>query len=101
MSDAKIKELVTELLAEELNKLETIVTASNVNVEQCEKKIATLMEFLPVEELKYQDINNGEEYITKIAKTACKGIFDETRETVNDHTQEQLNEMESTIMTRI
>ncbi len=83
-----MKEMITELVNERINSFETILSANNVNVEQCEKKVASILEFMPVEDIKYQELNTSEEYITKIAKIACKGIFDETRDTVNDHTQE-------------
>ena len=101
MSDAKTKELITEMINDRIGSFETIIGACNVNVEQCERKLASLIEFFPVDELKYQDVKTGEEFIIKIAKEACKGIIDQTRENVDDHTQEVLNDMESSLMTRI
>ena len=59
------------------------------------------MEFFPIEELKFTETKNGEEYITKLAKAACVGIFNETRENVNDHAQEKIDEMESTLLLRV
>lgn len=64
--------------------MEQIVSSNGVTVETCDNKIKSLLEFFPVEELKFSDINNGEDYITKLAKTACIGIFNDTRDNVND-----------------
>ena len=78
--------------------METIVSANGVSVEGCENKIKQVLEFFPIEELKFTETKNGEEYITKLAKAACVGIFNETRENVNDHAQEKIDEMESTLL---
>ena len=56
---------------------------------QVERQVKELLEFFPIEKMKL-DVDNGEEYVARIAKTACRGIFDDTRENVGSETDSKI-----------
>lgn len=57
-----------------------------------ERQISELVVFFPIEKMKL-DVDNGEEYIARVAKTACRGIFDDTRENVGSETDTKILEI--------
>jgi len=56
--------------------------------------------YFPIDELKSSGILTGEDYIAKVSKHACLGIFKDTKENVNDHAEEKIDELENNMMER-
>lgn len=59
---------------------------------QVERQVKELVDFFPIDKMKL-DVDNGEEYVARIAKTACRGIFDDTRENVGSETDTKILEI--------
>ena len=68
------------MLDDRLMTMETIVSSNSVMAEQAEKQIKSVLDFFPIEDLKFSDTINGEDYISKIARTTYKKIQQEALE---------------------
>lgn len=68
------------MLDDRLVTMETIVSSNSVSTDQCEKQIQSVLDFFPIDDLKFSDTINGEDYISKIARTTFKKIQQEAIE---------------------
>ena len=80
MDKASVSQLVEKMLDDRLMTMETIVSSNSVMAEQAEKQIKSVLDFFPIEDLKFSDTINGEDYISKIARTTYKKIQQEALE---------------------
>ena len=75
--------------------MEVVVESANHCITELEKKVKTVLDFFPIEELKHSDdIHKGEDYIARVSKTACLGIFNDTRANVSDDAAAKIEQLE-------
>ena len=76
------------------------MSGQSLNVAQLERQLKDLLDFFPIEKMKL-DVDNGEEYVARIAKTACRGIFDDTRDNVGNDADEKVLQIEKKLTDKI
>ena len=74
--------------------MEVVAESSNHCLTELEKKVKSLLEFWPLEELKHNEIYKGDDYIARVSKTACLGIFNDTRANVSDDAAAKVEQLE-------
>ena len=82
--------------------MEVVVESANHCITELEKKVKTVLDFFPIEELKHSDdIHKGEDYIARVSKTACLGIFNDTRANVSDDAAAKIEQLEKVTTARL
>ena len=61
-----------------------------------ERQVKELFEFFPLATMK-EDEDNFEDYIARVARTACRGIFDDTRDNVGSETDKKIDRIQKTL----
>ena len=89
LSQKALEEVVNKLVDTRFSAMENVISSNALTVSNVERQVQELMEFFPLDKMKL-DVSNGEEYVARVAKTACRGIFDDNRENVGSETDTKI-----------
>ena len=96
LSQKALEEVVNNLVDTRFSAMENVISSNALSVSNVERQVQEFMEFFPLDKMKL-DVSNGEEYVARVAKTACRGIFDDTRENVGSETDTKILEIQKTL----